>query len=181
MAGKIGCITNPKLLWNILLLRPDVEDFKTWLFCISKGSPFARVLTFYLNPFWYPVQGRRNHQDHQDWPWLVFESPFHKFSEEKKILKIGLKLAEIETKMHLMRGCILFSILANFSPIFKIFFSYESLWKELSKNKPRPWSRCFRRPWLVFLKFLPVMMKVTTNETFSCSNFLHRASSKNDD
>ena len=39
MAGKIGCIANPKLLWNILLLRPDVEDFKTWLFCISKGSP----------------------------------------------------------------------------------------------------------------------------------------------
>ena len=36
---KIGCINNPKLLWNILLLRPDVEDFKTWLFFIFKGSP----------------------------------------------------------------------------------------------------------------------------------------------
>ena len=32
--------------------------------------------------------------------WLVFESTFHNLSEEKKILKIGLKLAEIEAKMH---------------------------------------------------------------------------------
>ena len=39
MARKIGYITNPKLLLNILLLRPDVEDFEIWLFCISKGSP----------------------------------------------------------------------------------------------------------------------------------------------
>ena len=38
MAGKIGCTTNPKLHWNILLLHPNVKDFKTWLFCISKGS-----------------------------------------------------------------------------------------------------------------------------------------------
>ena len=28
------------------------------------------------------------------------KSPCHKLSEEKKILKIGLKLAEIEAKMH---------------------------------------------------------------------------------
>ena len=39
MAGKIGCISNPKLLWNILLLRPNVEDFKTLVFCTSMGSP----------------------------------------------------------------------------------------------------------------------------------------------
>ena len=32
-----------KLLWNILLLRPDVEDFKTWLFCNSKGSPLTVI------------------------------------------------------------------------------------------------------------------------------------------
>ena len=28
--------------------------------------------------------------------WLLFESPFHRLSEAKKILKIRLKLAEIE-------------------------------------------------------------------------------------
>ena len=39
MARKIGCISNPKLLWNILLLRPDVEDFKTLFFRTSMGSP----------------------------------------------------------------------------------------------------------------------------------------------
>ena len=39
MARKIGCITFPKLLWKILLLRPDVEDFKTLFFCTSMGSP----------------------------------------------------------------------------------------------------------------------------------------------
>lgn len=46
-------------------------------------------------------------------------------------------------------GCVLASISANFSPIFKTFFSSESLWKRAFKNKPRPWSRwsrCFRRP-----------------------------------
>ena len=38
MARKIGSITNPKLLWKILLLRPDVEDFKTLFFHTSMGS-----------------------------------------------------------------------------------------------------------------------------------------------
>ena len=32
VARKIGCSTTPKLLWKILLLRPDVEDFKTCFF-----------------------------------------------------------------------------------------------------------------------------------------------------
>ena len=54
------------------------------------------------------IQGRLKHRDHRDRGLGVFwqESPCHKLSEEKKILKIGLKLAEIEAKMHLMRGCL---------------------------------------------------------------------------
>ena len=36
--------------------------------------------------------------------------------------------------MHLHTRCILASISANFSPIFKIFFSSESLWKMFFEN-----------------------------------------------
>ena len=32
VAGKIGYSNNPKLLWKILLLRPTVGDFHSWLF-----------------------------------------------------------------------------------------------------------------------------------------------------
>ena len=39
LAGKIGCSTTPKLFWKILLLRPDVEDFKTLFFCTSMWCP----------------------------------------------------------------------------------------------------------------------------------------------
>ena len=38
---KIGCSNNPKLLWKILLLRPTVGDFHSWLFWIPWGSPFT--------------------------------------------------------------------------------------------------------------------------------------------
>ena len=36
---KIGYSTTPKCFWNILLLRSDVKDFQTWLFCTSMWSP----------------------------------------------------------------------------------------------------------------------------------------------
>ena len=52
---------NPKRFWYILLLCPDVGDFKTWLFCTSIGflmtpwQSFSWRLTFYSNPFWDTV------------------------------------------------------------------------------------------------------------------------------
>ena len=39
--GKGGCSNDPKRFWYILLLRPNVGDFKTWLFCTSIGSPMT--------------------------------------------------------------------------------------------------------------------------------------------
>ena len=46
VVGKIGCSTTPNCFWNILLLRSDVEDFQTWFFCTSMGSPFMLRLSF---------------------------------------------------------------------------------------------------------------------------------------
>ena len=41
MAGKISCSNNPNLFWQILLLRPTVEDFETWVFWTPRGSPLT--------------------------------------------------------------------------------------------------------------------------------------------
>ena len=35
MGRKGGDSNNPKRFWHILLLRPDVGDFKTWIFWTS--------------------------------------------------------------------------------------------------------------------------------------------------
>ena len=57
MGRKGGDSNNPKCFWHILLLRPDVGDFKTWIFWTSQGSPiipqgsFFQVQTFCLDPF----------------------------------------------------------------------------------------------------------------------------------
>ena len=45
MAGKIGCITNPKLLWNILLLLPMWKILKHG-FLYLKEVPFDGVIVF---------------------------------------------------------------------------------------------------------------------------------------
>ena len=41
MAQKISCSNNPNLFWQILLLRPRVKDFETWVFCTPRGSPLT--------------------------------------------------------------------------------------------------------------------------------------------
>ena len=59
VAGRMGCSTNPKLLWKILLLRHIVGYFHSWLGIFNaQGVPFHPAivfsfsLDFLLNPFW---------------------------------------------------------------------------------------------------------------------------------